>query len=230
MFRLVKLGLVIVTVVAVAAVSLMSGNAATNQSRLGVGELAGLEEISRWDIDIRPDGQGLPPGQGNVLQGEALFAKSCAQCHGEFGEGLGNYPVLVGGDKNDFENGERPEKTIGSFWPYATTLFDYIRRAMPFGEAQSLTADETYALTAFLLSMNDIIAEETVLNAQSLAAITMPNADGFYFDPEPDVVNTSCMNDCTAGPVKIASFARILDVTPDGLPPIEQAQADDKDN
>ena len=115
MFRLVKLGLVIVTVVAVAAVSLMSGNAATNQSRLGVGELAGLEEISRWDIDIRPDGQGLPPGQGNVLQGEALFAKSCAQCHGEFGEGLGNYPVLVGGDKNDLETASGPKRQSAAF-------------------------------------------------------------------------------------------------------------------
>jgi len=230
MFRLVKLESVIVTVVAVAAVSLMSGNAATNQSRLGVGELAGLEEISRWDIDIRPDGLGLPQGHGDAKLGEAIYAERCASCHGDFGEGRGNYPVLVGGNPKELKTGERPEKTVGSFWPYAPILFDYIRRAMPFGEAQSLTADETYALTAFLLSMNDIIAEETVLNAQSLAAITMPNADGFYFDPEPDVVNTSCMNDCTAGPVKIASFARILDVTPDGLPPIEQAQADDKDN
>ena len=88
---------------------------------------------------------------------------------------------------------------------------------MPFGEAQSLTADETYALTAFLLSMNGIVPEDSVLDAESLAAIQMPNEDGFYFDPEPDVVNKPCMSDCTVGPVEIVSFARILNVTPDGL-------------
>ncbi|MBL4691635.1 MAG: cytochrome c [Rhodospirillales bacterium] len=230
MFRLVKLGSVIAVATVAVAVSVVSGMAAPSSSPLGIGEVATPKEISRWDIDIRPDGQGLPPGQGNVLQGEALYAKSCAQCHGDFGEGLGNYPVLVGGDKNDLENGERPEKTIGSFWPYATTLFDYIRRAMPFGDSQSLTADETYALTAFLLSMNEIIPEDSELDAKSLAAVKMPNEDGFYFDPEPDVANKACMSDCTAKPVEISSFARILNVTPDGLEPVEQAQAGGANN
>lgn len=230
MFRWVKLGSVITAATIAVTVTVMSGTAATSPSRLGIGEMASTEEISRWDIDIRPDGQGLPLGHGVAKQGEAIYAERCASCHGDFGEGLGNYPVLVGGNPNELKSGERPEKTVGSFWPYAPILFDYIRRAMPFGDAQSLTADETYALTAFLLFMNDIIAEETVLNARSLAAITMPNADGFYFDPEPDVANTSCMNDCTAGPVKIASFALILDVTPDGLPPTEQAEAGAENN
>ncbi len=230
MFRLAKLGSVLAAATIAVAVSVMSGMAASGPSRLGIGELATAEEISRWDIDIRPDGQGLPRGQGNARQGEAIYAQSCAQCHGDFGEGLGNYPVLVGGDPDELKNGERPEKTVGSFWPYAPILFDYIRRAMPFGDAQSLTADETYALTAFLLSMNEIIAEDSVLDAASLAAIKMPNKDGFYFDPEPDVVNTTCMSDCTAGPVEIVSFARILNVTPDGLEPIEQAQAGGENN
>ena len=217
MFRLVKLGAVIATVTAVVAVTAMSGFATHTQSRLGIGEVATPAEISRWDIDIRPDGQGLPEGRGDVQQGDEIFAELCASCHGDFAEGLGNYPALVGGEPSALKTDERPEKTIGSYWPYASTLCVYIRRAMPFGEAQSLSADETYALTAFLLSMNDIIPEDSTLDAESLAAIKMPNEDGFYFDPQPDVANSPCMSNCTAGPVEIASFALILNVTPDGL-------------
>lgn len=217
MFRLVKLGAVIATITAVVAVTAMSGLATPAQSRLGIGEAATPAEISRWDIDIRPDGQGLPEGRGDVQQGDEIYAERCASCHGDFAEGLGNYPALVGGEPSALKTDERPEKTIGSYWPYASTLFDYIRRAMPFGEAQSLSADETYALTAFLLSMNDIIPEDSTLDAGSLAAIKMPNEDGFYFDPQPDVANSPCMSNCTAGPVEIASFALILNVTPDGL-------------
>ena len=222
MFRLVNFGAVIAAISAVFAVTVMSGLATTPpsrtaQSRLGIGELATSQEISRWDIDIRPDGQGLPEGQGDVQQGDEIFAERCAFCHGDFAEGLGNYPALVGGAPEELETDERPEKTVGSYWPYASTLFDYMRRAMPFGDAQSLTADETYALTAFLLSMNDIIPEDSVLDAESLAAVKMPNENGFYFDPQPDVVNQPCMSDCTDGPVKIVSFALILNVTPDGL-------------
>ena len=222
MFRLAKLGAVIATLTAVVAGAVISGLATTGQSRttqsrLGIGELATAREISFWDIDIRPDGQGLPEGRGDVRQGDEIFTERCASCHGDFAEGLGNYPALVGGEPDELSSGERPEKTIGSYWPYASTLFDYIRRAMPFGDAQSLTADETYALTAFLLSMNDIIPEDSRLDAESLAAVEMPNVDGFYFDPQPDVANFPCMSDCTAGPVEIASFALILNVTPDGL-------------
>jgi cytochrome c len=227
MFRLARVGQVAVlatAVVAVVAVTVVSGNAATRLALLGIGEAASREEISRWDIDIRPDGKGLPEGHGSVEQGEIIYADRCASCHGDFGEGSGNYPVLVGGDANDLVTGERPEKTIGSFWPYAPTLFDYIRRAMPFGEAQSLSADETYALTAYLLAMNEVIAEDSVLDARSLTAIRMPNANGFYFSTEPDVVNKPCMRDCTESAVKIDSTARILDVTPDGLPRDEKAQ------
>lgn len=230
MFKLVKRGAMIIAVSTVAALGVISGTEATDPetaapSPLGIGAVATATEVSRWDIDIRPDGHGLPQGQGSVLEGDEIYAERCAQCHGDFGEGLGNYPVLVGGNTNELKNGERPEKTIGSFWPYSPILFDYIRRAMPFGDAQSLTANETYALTAYLLSMNDIIPEDSTVDATSLAAIKMPNADGFYFDPKPDVANVQCMNGCTKGPVKITSFARILNVTPDGLDPIEEAQA-----
>ncbi len=221
MFRLAKLGFLMATAAAIVAVTVMSETAATTPPRLGIGEPASADEISRWDIDIRFDGLGLPRGRGDVAQGDAIYAERCAMCHGDFGEGMGNFPVLVGGSTSELDSGERPEKTIGSFWPYASTLFDYIRRSMPFGDAQSLTADETYALTAFLLAMNDIIPEDAVLDALSLAAVKMPNADGFYFDPKPDVANRPCMNDCTASPVQIVSFARIINVTPDGLEPTE---------
>jgi cytochrome c len=217
MFRLVKLAAVIVTVTIAVTMTAMSGFSTPSPSRLGIGELATPAEIARWDIDIRPDGQGLPEARGDVQQGDQIFAELCASCHGDFAEGLGNYPALVGGEPKELKTDQRPEKTVGSFWPYATTLFDYIRRAMPFGDAQSLSADETYALVAFLLSMNDIIPEDSVLDAESLAAITMPNEDGFYFDPQPDVANFPCMRDCTAGLVEIVSFALILNVTPDGL-------------
>ena len=217
MFRLVKLAAVIATVTIAVTVTAMSGFAIPSPSRLGIGELATPAEIARWDIDIRPDGKGLPEGRGDVQQGDEIFAERCAYCHGDFAEGLVNYPALVGGEPKELQTDQRPEKTIGSFWPYASTLFDYIRRAMPFGDAQSLSADETYALVAFLLSMNDIIPEDSVLDAESLAAITMPNEDGFYFDPQPDVANFPCMRDCTAGLVEIVSFALILNVTPDGL-------------
>ena len=109
---------------------------------MGLGREATQEEIAAWDIDVRPDGQGLPQGKGTAQQGEDIFQERCATCHGEFGEGRDRWPVLAGGLgtlKND-----RPNKTVGSFWPYASTIMDYVRRAMPFGHAQSLTADELY--------------------------------------------------------------------------------------
>jgi len=222
MSKLVKLGSIVIGATAIIAATFMSSFADSDQPKFGVGQMATPQEIIYWDIDIRPDGKGLPQGQGTAAQGEEIFAGKCARCHGDFGEGLGNFPVLVGGDTKELKNGERPEKTVGSFWPYSPILFDYIRRAMPFGEAQSLTADETYALTAFILSANSIIDEDSVMNAKTLTAVKMPNAGGFYFDPKSDVKNTACMKDCTDGPAKISSYARILNVTPDGLAPGEQ--------
>jgi len=230
MSRLVKYTSGAIIAVAAVAITVISGTAAPTRQIFGIGEPATSAEISRWNIDVRPDGVGLPVGQGNVGQGGEIFAERCAQCHGDFGEGLGNFPVLVGGASAELKGGDRPEKTVGSYWPYASTLFDYIHRAMPFGDAQSLSANETYALTAFLLSMNGVIPEDSVLNEKNLAAVKMPNRDGFYFDPKPDVANNACMSNCTDGPVKITSYARILDVTPDGLAPAEQAEVSDKKN
>ena len=117
--------------------------------RLGIGREATPEEIAGWDIDIRPDGQGLPVGKGTVKQGEPLYMERCAACHGEFGESAGRWPILMGGAGTLASHD--PVKSIGSYWPYASTVMDYIRRTMPFGNAQSLTNDELYAITAYVL-------------------------------------------------------------------------------
>ncbi|NIA69727.1 cytochrome c [Pelagibius litoralis] len=185
---------------------------------LGLGREAKPAEVAAWDIDVRPDGQGLPEGRGTVAEGEVVFQELCAVCHGEFGEGTGRWPVLAGGE--DTLNSEDPVKTIGSYWPHLSTVYDYIYRAMPFGEAQSLTPDETYAITAYLLYMNDVVEEEDFeLSKQNFASIRLPNEAGFIDDGRPDTATVSktepCMTDCKAE-VTIVSRARILDVTPEG--------------
>ncbi len=134
-------------------------------------------DIAPWDISIGPDGAGLPPGRGTAKQGEAVYAAKCQACHGEKGAG-GPNDVLVGGI-GSLAPGKTPVKTVGSYWPYATTLFDYVRRAMPFPEPKSLTSDEVYAVSAYILNLNGIVGANDVLDAQSLAAVRMPNRDGF---------------------------------------------------
>jgi len=215
MFNWVRPGRLFFAITVITFGSLVPSVAGSEPARLGIGERAMPEEIARWDIDVRPDGTGLPTGQGTVEQGEVIYAERCAQCHGDFGEGIGNYPLLVGGEPSELKTDDRPIKSIGSYWPYATTLFDYVRRTMPFGDAQSLTANETYAVTAVLLSMNGIIPEDSMLDSKSLAAINMPNKNGFYVDPNADVHNTPCMESCFDGPVIIKSVAKFLKVTPD---------------
>lgn len=160
----------------------------------GYGETATDEQIAGWDIDIRPDGQGLPAGSGSVEDGEMLYEEQCAECHGSFGEGVGRYPVLAGGEGSLRD--DRPSKTVGSYWPYTSTLFDYIYRAMPFTQPESLSADETYALTAYVLYLNDLIDDDLILNQYNLATIRLPNEGNFVPDPRPDVTNTRCMQDC----------------------------------
>jgi cytochrome c len=179
------------------------------------GRPAAPEEIAAWDIDVRPDGLGLPVGSGTATAGEELFLERCAACHGEFGEGAGRWPVLVGGQGT--LSADRPEKTIGSYWPYASTVYDYIRRAMPFGDAQSLTPDEVYSLALYLLYANDVIADpDQVYDQSSFAAIEMPNRDGFFEpDPRPDTaVGEPCMQNC-AVVTEILGRAAILEVTPE---------------
>ncbi len=149
-----------------------------------IGRPATQEEIRAWNIDVSPTGEGLPPGQGTVQQGSRVFATKCAACHGPTGV-EGPKDRLVGG-QNTLQ-AAKPVKTIGSYWPYATTLYDYINRAMPFDAPQSLTPDEVYSVIAWLLFQNKIIAEDMVLDAQALPTIQMPNRNGFVMDPRPDV-------------------------------------------
>jgi len=141
-----------------------------------LGEPIDEVDIAAWDIDILPDGTGLPPGNGTAAQGEPIYAQKCAVCHGVNAEG-GISLALAGGEP--LTNGIDTSKTIGNFWPYATTIFDYTRRAMPWLQPRTLTDDEVYALTAYLLAMHDIIDEDEVMNAETLAEVQMPNRDGF---------------------------------------------------
>ena len=136
-------------------------------------------DITPWDISIGPDGAGLPPGRGTAVQGAMIYAAKCQACHAEKGAG-GPNDALVGGS---ITPGKPPVKTVGSYWPYATTLFDYIRRAMPFQESKSLTNDELYAVSAYILNLNGIVATDAVLDAQSLPKVRMPNRDGFIAYP-----------------------------------------------
>jgi cytochrome c len=150
----------------------------------GLGALPDPALLRAWDIGVGPDGAGLPSGSGSVAQGRRVYAARCAVCHGAQGQG-GPMDRLAGGQGTLAS--ERPIKTVGSYWPYATTLFDYVRRAMPFDAPQSLSADEVYAVTAFVLYLNAIVPEGAVLDAAALPAIAMPNRGGFVGDPRPDV-------------------------------------------
>jgi len=133
------------------------------------------DELAGWDINILPDGTGLPAGSGTTSEGARIYSAKCAMCHGENGKG-GTNARLVGREPiKDMES----EKTIANFWPYATTLFDYIRRAMPWRQPRSLSNDEVYALTAYILSLNKLIGENETMNAQTLPKVRMPNRDGF---------------------------------------------------
>ncbi|MBI2871690.1 MAG: cytochrome c [Chloroflexi bacterium] len=155
----------------------------------GLGRDATPEEIATWDIDVMPDGTGLPPGSGTPAQGATIFAAKCASCHGDKGQGglPATSEVLVD-TRPWFERGNpRPvgPRTIGNYWPFATTVFDYVRRAMPFDKPGSLTNDEVYAVVAWLLNQNKIIGEKDVMNAQTLAKVQMPVRDLFVPDPRP---------------------------------------------
>ena len=195
----------------------------------GLGREALPAEIAAWDLDVRPDGTGLPPGSGDVLTGEEVFAAQCASCHGDFAEGVGNWPKLAGGW--DTLADEDPVKTVGSYWPYLSTTWDYINRSMPFGNAQSLTPDEVYAITAYILYSNDLVDDDFVLSQDNLAEFELPNQDGFIVDDRLEVehsqwVTEPCMTDCK-DEVKVTMRAMVLDVTPDEEP-AEDAPATDQ--
>ncbi|WP_297339936.1 c-type cytochrome [Pseudophaeobacter sp.] len=183
----------------------------------GLGRPALPEEIAAWNIDVSPDGTGLPVGSGDALTGEEVFAEKCAVCHGDFAEGVDNWPKLAGGQGT--LDREDPLKTVGSYWPYLSTTWDYVNRSMPFGAAQTLEPDEVYAIVAYILYSNDLVDEDFVLSNETFADVTLPNAEGFFVDdrlqseahfwkPEP------CMADCKDS-VEITMRARVLDVTPE---------------
>ena len=186
--------------------------------KLNLGRDATPDEVVAWDTDVRPDGQGLPEGRGTVEEGEAIYAEKCATCHGDFGEGIDRWPVLAGGQGS--LKSDRPVKTIGSFWPYLSTVFDYINRAMPFGHARSLEPHEVYAITAYLLNLNDIVDSDFELSKGNFTEKRLPNEANFIEDPRPDTPvlekgKEPCMKDCKTGEVKITNTASVLDVTPE---------------
>ena len=152
--------------------------------RFGIGREAKPEEIAAWDIDIMPDGTGLPPGRGTPSEGATIFASRCAGCHGKTGK-EGPNDVLVGREPRDgfpFSQEPTPPHTIGNYWPYATTVFDYIRRAMPPDAPGSLNDTEVYSLTAFLLHANELIPADAVIDATTLPKVAMPARDHFVPD------------------------------------------------
>ena len=210
MFALVKKLLIFLLIVIIPNLLI------AEERKFNLGKIATKTEIAGWDIDVRPDGLGAPIGSGTAIIGEEVYAEQCASCHGDFGEGLDRWPELVGGE--DSLDTHDPVKTTGSYWPYASTMYDYIYRAMPFGVAQSLTHDETYQVVAYLLYMNEIIEEDFILNDKNIGKIKMPNVEGFLMpDPRPDIANISgnpCMKNCNS-PTKIIGKARDIDVTPE---------------
>ncbi|MEL7463321.1 MAG: c-type cytochrome [Pseudomonadota bacterium] len=165
----------------------------------GIGRPAHPEEIAAWDVDVLPDGRGLPEGSGDVYTGEELFVEKCGSCHGDFAEGVDNWPVLAGGF--DTLADEDPVKTVGSYWPHLSTAWDYIHRSMPFGEAGTLTADETYAIVAYIMYSNDMVDDEFVLSNENFLEVEMHNAEGFVIDDRPELEYAKwraepCMENC----------------------------------
>lgn len=185
-----------------------SAPVATRGPQFGLGKSATPAEIAGWDIDVRADGAGLPDGHGSVKEGQAIYDAKCAACHGTFGES-NSYLQLAGGVGS--LGSDQPMRTTGSKLNYAPTLWDYIRRAMPLTAPQTLSNDEVYALTAYVLNLNDIVPAGTVLDRETLPKVRMPNRDGFTTDHgflsrngKPDTANVACMRDC-APPVRLAS-------------------------
>lgn len=212
-------------VLAAIMVAAAAAPGAAEPGHFGYGKVATPEEIAGWSIDVRgDDGAGLPPGSGSVNKGAEVYAEQCAACHGTFGEGEGRFPKLAGGAGSLKD--DRPELTVGSYWPFAPTLWDYINRAMPMPVPHTLSADDVYALTAYILNLNDIVPGEFVADRDSLPKVKMPNRDNFVWtDPRPDTIAKPCMSAC-ANPadVKITSTAEGRGLTPRTTGPLDTMQ------
>jgi cytochrome c len=209
-------------------------NEQLNTFKYNAGRAPTKEEIVAWDIDVRPDGIGYPKGSGNVDDGDELYSSKCSMCHGDFGAGGKGYPVLSGGEHEglkhqllDVQAGdEPPEKTIGTYWPYASTLWWYIKTAMPFTAPMSLSDDDVYAITAYLLNVNEVTfpdgSDIEELNQDNIKTIVMPNANGFYpdirgndakdnlksfmGDPKNYGKGKRCMSNCIKGDVPVVKI------------------------
>jgi cytochrome c len=180
-------------IAAFAVFALACAASALAQSPYGIGRSATPAEIAGWNIDVDRDGNNLPPGSGSVDHGREVYDQQCAACHGAKGEGgLGDR--LAGGQGTLAT--PKPVRTVGSYWPYAPTLFDYIRRAMPQNAPQSLSNEDVYAVSAYILNLNGLLPADATLDAKTLAAIKMPNRSMFVGDPRPDVKNPPCMTGC----------------------------------
>lgn len=189
---LARRGLAGACVLVLAAGPGFAGNATAQEGYggpYGFGAPASAEDIAAVDIDAMPDGRGLPPGEGGYEEGEQVYMTQCAACHGQDLGGVAatGGAALVGG-RGTLASG-KPKKTVESYWPYASTLFDFTKRAMPFHTPGSLTDDQIYAVSAYILAEGNIIGKDKVMNAETLPAVVMPNHDGFIPDPRPDVFN-----------------------------------------
>jgi len=204
---------------ATALVSLIAlpGHAQTH----GLGRAALPEEVAAWDMTVLPDGTGLRQGRGNVLDGEDLWVDNCAACHGDFGEGAGAWPIIVGGSGTLTR--ERPEKTVESYWPYLSTAWDYVHRSMPFGAAQTLSVDDTYAIVAYILYSGGLVDDDFELSHENFLDVRLPNEGGFYADDRdavevPLFTQDPCMSDCRTAP-SVTFRSSALNVTPIQLQP-----------
>ena len=180
-------------VAVLAVLALAAAPRAQAQSPYRIGRPATPAEIAGWNIDIDRDGTNLPSGRGSVSRGHKVFDQQCAGCHGAKGEG-GVGDKLVGGQGTLAT--PKPIRTVGSYWPYAPTLFDYIRRAMPQNAPQSLSNEDVYAVCAYILNLNGLLPSDAALDAKTLSAIEMPNRSMLVGDPRPDVKNPACMTGC----------------------------------
>src|ERR1700720_1854411 len=180
-------------IAAFAVIALACATSAQAQGPYGIGRSATPAEIAGWNIDIDRYGNNLPPGTGGVIHGREVFDQQCAACHGAKGEG--GIGAQLGGGGGPLATAQ-PVRTVGSYWPYAPTLFDYIRRAMPQNAPQSLSNEDVYAVSACILNLNGLLPADATLDAKTLSAIKMPNRGMFTSDPRPDVRNPACVTGC----------------------------------
>lgn len=183
---------------------------------LGIGREAHPDEIAAWDVNVMPGGAGLPEGAMSVWDGEQVFIDNCASCHGDFAEGLDNWPALAGGGGTLTD--ERPHKTVGSYWPHLSTVWDYVNRSMPYGNAQMLSPDEVYGIVAYILYSEGLVDDDFELSHENFGEIILPNNDGFYVDDREEVefpifTAEPCMSECKDA-VEITRRAADLNVTP----------------